>query len=115
MQDTILDFLCSALIPVLGTDIAAGTACNIHLALIRIAAVGTDPNQLAVFLLNLDFTVETAALAVVGLGVQLRVHDVVVDILHQLQNRVDVMLHIGNFHIADGTAGTQLLEVGFKA
>ena len=95
MQDAILDLLCSALIPVLGTDIAAGTAGNIHLALVGIAAVGALPDQLAVIFLDLDLTVVAASLAVVGLGIQLGVNDVVVDILHHLQHCVDVLLHVG--------------------
>ena len=114
MQDSVLDLLGSALIPILGTDVAAGTAGNIHLALVGIAALGADPNQLAVILLDTDFAVIAAALAVVRLGVQLRIHDVVIDILHQLQNRIDVLLHIGYFHVADGATGAQVLELGLK-
>ena len=115
MQDPILDLLGTALVPILGADIAAGTAGNVHLALVGIAALGADPNELAVgVLLNGDLAVIAAGLAVVGLGVQLCVHDVVVDVLHDLQHRVDVLLHIGHLHIADGAAGRQLLELGLK-
>ena len=114
MQDPVLDLLGSSLVPELAADVAAGTAGNVHLVLIIIAAVGTDPLQLAVTLLDFNLTVITAALAVVGLGVQLRLHDVVVDKLHQLQNRVDVLLHVGHLHIGNGAAGRKLLEIGFE-
>ena len=114
MQDPILDLLGSALVPVLGADVAAGAPCHIHLVLVGVAALGADPNQLAVILLDADLTVIAADLAVVALGVQLCVHDVVIDELHQLQDSVDVVLHIRHFHIADGTAGGQVLELCFK-
>ena len=115
MKYPFFDFLSSALIPVLSTDVAAGTAGHIHLALVGVAALGADPDQLAVHILDLDLTVIAAALAVVGLGVQLCVHDVVVDELHHLQHGRNVLLHVGNFHIADGAAGAQLLEICLKA
>ena len=102
------------MIPVLGADIAAGTAGNIHLTLIGIAAVGADPNKLAVIFLNLNLAVKTAFLTVVGLGVQFGLHDVVVDILHQFQNSIDILLHNGHFHIANGTTWRKLLEISFK-
>ena len=109
MQDSVLDFLGSALVPVLGTDVAAGTAGNIHLALVVIATLGTYPFQLTIPVLDLDLTIETADLAVVGLGVQLRIDDVVVNELHQLQNCINVLLHVGHFHIGNCTAGRQML------
>ena len=68
MQYSVLDLLGSALVPVLGADVAAGTAGNVHLSLVRIAALGAFPNQLAVILLDLDLAVIAAALAVVGLA-----------------------------------------------
>ena len=111
MQHSVLDLLGTTLVPELRADVAAGTAGNIHLALIGIAAVGADPNELTVLFLDLDLAVEAAFLAVVTLCVQLRVHDVVVNKLHHFQNCVYVLLQIGNFHIADGTARGELLEV----
>lgn len=69
MQDPILDLLGPSLIPVLAADIATGTPCHIHLALICVTALGTYPNQLSVILLNLDLTVKAADLAVIRFGV----------------------------------------------
>ena len=114
VQNTVLDLLGTALVPVLGADIATGTSCDVHLGLISIAALGAAPNQLAVVVLDLNLTVKTTDLTVVGLGVQLSVHDVVVDVLHDLQNSIDILLHVGHFHIADGTAGGKLLELCLK-
>ena len=114
MQHPVFDLLGSALVPVLGTDIAAGTAGDVHLVLVAVAAVGADPDQLAVVFLQADLAVVAAALAVVGLGVQLGVHDVVVDELHDLQHGVDVLLHVGHFHIGNGAAGGELLELGLE-
>ena len=114
MQHTVANFLRAALVPELGADIAAGAAGHIQLALVTVAALGAFPHQLAVVLDDLDLAVVAAALAVVGLGVQLGVHDVVVDELQHAHDRLEVVLHIGDFHIADGTARRQLLELRLK-
>ena len=114
MQNPVLDFLGTALIPILGADVAAGTAGHIHFTLVGIAALGTLPNQLAVIFGNFDLAVEAAALAVVALGVQFGVNDVLIHILHQLQHRVNVILHIGHFHIGNGAAGRKVLELGLE-
>ena len=115
MQNPILDLLGASLVPELGADVAAGSSGHVHLVLVGVAALGADPHQLAVVLLDLDLTVIAADLAVVGLGVQLGVHDVVVNELHHFQHRVDVILHVGNFHITDSAAGGQLLELCLEA
>ena len=115
MKHSILDFLGSSLVPVLGADVATGAAGNIHLGLVGIAALRAGPDQLAVILTNLDLAVEAAALAVVRLGVQFCIDDVIIDKLHQVQNRINVLLHIGHFHIGNGTAGRQGLELSLEA
>ena len=86
MQHAVADLLGAALVPELGADVAAGSSGHVHLVLVGVAALGADPYQLAVVLLDLDLAVIAADLTVVGLGVQLGVHDVVVDELHHLQN-----------------------------
>ena len=68
-----------------------------------------------VILLDLNLAIVAAYLAVVGLGIQLGVHDVFIDELHHFQNGIDVVLHIGHFYIADGSAGGQLLELRLEA
>ena len=115
VQDTVLDFLGSALVPILGTDIAAGTAGNIHFALVGIAALGAFPDQLAIILSDFDLAIEATALAVITLGVQLGIDDMLVHIFHELQHRINIILHIGYFHIGNGAAGRQMLELSLKA
>ena len=114
MQHTILDFGGAALVPELGTDVAAGAAGNVQLALVAVMAVRAFPHQLAVIFHNLDFTVIAAHLAVVALGVQLGVHDVIIDELHHFDDSFQVILHIGHFHIADGAARRQALEFALE-
>ena len=114
MQDPVTNLLGTALVPELGADVAAGTAGHIHLTLVGVAALGALPDQLAIFLSNLDLTVPAADLAIVALGVQLGVDDVVVDELHYFQNGGDIVLHVGDFHVADGAAGGEVLELGFE-
>ena len=86
MENSFLDLLGSSLVPVLSTDVTAGSSGNVHLALIGVSALGASPDQLTVLLSDLDLTIPAAFLTVVRLGVQLGVHDVVVDEFHQLQN-----------------------------
>ena len=114
MQHPILDLLCPALVPELGADIAAGAAGNVQLVLVAVAALGALPHQLAVILHDLDLAVVAAALAVIRLGVQLGVHDVVVDELQHAHHGFQIVLHVGHFHIADGTARGQTLEVALE-
>ena len=114
MQHAVLDLLGAALVPELGADVAAGAAGHVQLALVTVAALGALPHQLAVVLHDVDLAVVAADLAVVALGVQLGVHDVVVDELHHLDDRLQVVLHVGHLHVADGAAGAELLEIGLE-
>ena len=84
MQDPVTNLLGTALVPELGADVAAGPPGHIHLVLVGVAALGAAPDELAVLLHDLDLTVPAADLAIVALGVQLGVDDVVVDELHHL-------------------------------
>ena len=88
MQHSVLDFLGATLVPELCSDVSAGTACNIHLALVSIAALGTGPDQLSVFFFNPDLTVKAAALAIITLGIQLSVNNIVINKLHQFQHSI---------------------------
>ena len=115
MQYSILDFLRSALSPVLCADVAAGASCDVHLRLIAIVAMRAFPNQLTRFVRNnLNFTVKAAFLTIVALGIEFRIHDIIIDKFHNGKHRRDIVLHVGNFHVADCTAGRKLLEFTFK-
>ena len=114
MQHSVLDLCRPALVPELGADIAAGAAGNVQLVLVAVVALGALPDQLAVLRHNLNFTVVAADLAVVALGVQFGIHDVLVDELHDLDNGLEVILHVGYFHVADGTARGQFLELALE-
>ena len=83
MEYPVADFLGTSLIPELSANVSAGAAGNGQLVLVVVAAVGAFPYQFAGFIfLHQDFSVETAALAVIAFGVQLCVHDIVVNKLH---------------------------------
>lgn len=100
MQHAVLDLLCSALVPELGPDISTCPAGYVHLVLILVPAVGAFPHEFSFLVLHdLDLAVKAAAFAVVALGVKLRVHDVLINMLHDSQHRRDIILHVGNFHI----------------
>ena len=105
MQHPIPDLLRPSLVPELASDISTGAPGHVHLRLIHVATLRTFPQELAVLLDDLNLTIPPAALAVVALGVQLGIDDVVVDELDDAQHSRQVVLHIGNFNIADGSAG----------
>ena len=110
MQHAVADLLGSTLVPELGTDVAARTTSDVHFLLVAVAAVGALPHQLAIVLNNLDLAIVAAHLAVVALGVELGVHDVVVDVLHHANDSLEVVLHVGNLDVGDSTARRKLLE-----
>ena len=114
VKNPVSNFLRSALIPELRADISAGAAGNIHFALVLIAAVGAAPFKLSVFFNDLDLAVISAYLAVVALCVKLSIHNVVIYILHNRKYGRNIILHIRNLNIADGSAGRKLLELSFK-
>ena len=115
MQHAILNFLCASLVPELCSNITAGSSGNAHLVLVAVAAVRALPDQLAVLVLfNLDLSVISANITEIALGIQLCVHDVVIDKLHNRENCRNVLLHVRNFHVADGTSRGKLLEFGFE-
>ena len=72
------------------------------------------PDQLAVVLHDLDLAVVATHLAVVRLGVELGVHDVVVDELHDADDGLEVVLHVGDLDVGDGAAGGETLELALE-
>ena len=106
MKNSFFDLLSSALIPELCSDVSAGSACYVHLVLIAVSAVGAFPDELAVFVVdNLDLTVVSAYLAVIALGIELSIHDVLIDVLHYGNDSIDVVLKVGYLNVADSAAG----------
>ena len=115
MEDSVFDFLCAALVPELGADVSACPSCHGHGVLVVVAAVRAFPDEFAVFIINnLDFSIVAALHAVVALGIQLRIHDVFIDVLHDGNDGGDVVLHIRHFDVGNRAARGEPLEIGFK-
>lgn len=108
MGDACLDLLGLAHIPELLAQVAAGSADDIHLPLVLIVANWAFP--LAV-IIDDDLAIETADVAVVALGVELGVLDVVVNELHDLLQGLQVLTHIGDLRIGDAAAAGDGLEL----
>lgn len=104
MQHSVIDLLSASLVPVLAADVSAGAANYIHGALVTIVAAGAFPDKFVVILDDLYLTGEAAFLAIIAAGIHLSVHDVIVDVADHGDDRRDVMLHVRDLHIADGTA-----------
>ena len=69
MQYPFLNFLRSALIPELSSDISTGTSRNVELALVTVSAVWAFPYELSVILDDPDLAVVTAYLTVIALRI----------------------------------------------
>ena len=65
-------------------------------------------------LIDFNLPVVAAALAVVALGVELGVLDVVIDEPHDVLQRFQVVAHIGDLHVGDAAAGGDFLELRLK-
>ena len=92
------------MVPELRADVTTCSAGYIHLVLVAVVTVGAFPYKFAVAFDDLNFSVVATYLTVVTFGVQFSVHNMVVDILHDAENGGKVVLHVGYFNIADGTA-----------
>ena len=115
MSDPFLDFLSSALVPELGSNVAACSSGDVHFILIPVSAVRALPYQFVVFIFHdLDFAFIAAFLTVVGFGIQFGIHNVVVDMADQSHNSRQVVFHVWNFHVGDGSARGQFLELRFE-
>ena len=114
MQHSVIDLLSASLIPVLAADVSAGAANHIHGALVTVVAAGAFPYKLVIILYDLYLTGEAALLAIVATGIHFGVHDVIVDVADHGDDRRNVMLHVRDLHIADGTAFGECLKVRFK-
>ena len=55
-----------------------------------------------------------ACLTVITPRIQLRIHDIVINIFHDGKHRIQIMFHVGYFNITDGAARRQLLELRLK-
>ena len=105
MKHSFFDLLCTSLVPELGSDVSAGTSCDIQLILIGVAAVRTSPDKLSVFVFfYLDLSVIAAYLTLVALGIELCVHDRIVDMLHDCKDCRNVVLHVRNLNIGNRAA-----------
>ena len=69
VQYPFLNFLCSALIPELCSDVSAGTSRHIELALVTVSAMRAFPYELSVILDDPDLAVVTAYLTVIALRI----------------------------------------------
>ena len=111
MQNSRLDLLGLAHVPEVLPQVAAGAPGDVHLGLVGVVAHGALPLEI---LVDLDLPVEAAALAVVALGVELGVLDVVVDEPDHVLEGLQVVAHVGDLHIGDTPAGGDPLELALE-
>jgi hypothetical protein len=111
MEDAVLDFLRPPFVPEIFTQIAAGPADDGQFVAVFVVAARAFP---FVVVVEDDFAVKAAFMAVVQFGIEFAVRDVVVDVLDHGQDGRDIMGHVGDFGIADAAACRFVFKVGFK-
>ena len=114
MKYPVLDFLRSALIPELRSDITARSARHVHLGLVAVVAVRALPKKLPVLFRDQDLPIVSAYLTEIALRVKFGVHNIVINILYYRQYGGNIILHIGNFHIRNCAARRKLLELALE-
>lgn len=114
MQHSIPDLLRPSLVPELASNIATSPAGNIHLALVGIPTLRALPHQLIALFDDLDFAIPATDLTIVAFGIEFCIDDVLIDKLDDTKNSGEVVLHIGDFDIADGTTGRERLKFGLE-
>ena len=97
MQNSCLDFLSFADVPIILAEITAGAARNVHLFLILVVAYGAFPFKVVVYLY---LAVKAAARAVVALSVELGILNVVIDKFNYLGQRREVIGDVRDLYIA---------------
>lgn len=111
MQHSVADLLGTSLVPELCPDITAGSSCHEEGILVSVTTVRAFPYQLSCLICHdLDLPVIAAGLAVIALGIELCIGDIVIDKAHDRKHSLNIILQIGNLHIADSSAGRKLLE-----
>ena len=111
MKDAGLDFLRFPDVPEVFAQIATGPAHNIHLTLVLIMTLGAFPFQVVI---DLDFSVKSADLAVVGLCVKFGILDIVVNKANKVFHSCRILLHIRNLDIGDAASCRNGLELIFE-
>ena len=115
MKYSITDLLSTTLVPELATKVPTRSAYHTHLGLVGVSALRAAPVQFGIFVfVYFDFAIESADLTIVGLGIQFSIHDILIDILHNGQYSIQIVLHIGNFYIANSATRRKLLEFRFE-
>lgn len=96
MQYASLDFLGLSLVPEIFTQITAGPARDVHFLMIFIVAIGALP---LIIIVNDNLAVPPADMAIVALGIEFRILNVVVDETYDLLHRFQVVLHVRDLDI----------------
>ena len=115
MQHSVFDFLGSSLVPELCSDISASSSCHRHFILILISAIRTFPDQFPRFVfLDQNLAAISAAFTIITLCIQLCIHNIIVNELHNGKHCRNIILHIRNFHVADCSTRRQFLEISLE-
>lgn len=89
-------FLSSPIVPEMTSDVAACATSDIHLMLVSIPTTWTIPFHIVI---NLDFSIETAYLAIIRFNIKFSIHNMIINKSHNLFNSLDVLGQIRTFNI----------------
>lgn len=111
MQNARLDLLGLAEVPEIFAEITARAARHVHLFVIFVVAVGTFP---LIVVVDDDLPVVAADVAIIALGIEFGILDVVVNISDDFFHGFEVVLHIGDLDVGNAAARRDGLELAFE-
>ena len=111
MHYSSLNFLRLADVPEILAQITTGTTDNRHLGMVLVMADRAFP---FVVVINGNFAVKAADMAVIRLGVEFSVLNIVIDEFNNLFQCFQIMAHVRNFYIRNCATGGNVLELAFK-
>ena len=112
MHYTFLDFLCSAFVPVVFTQVTTSAANNIHTGFIAVATVWTIPFKVVV---AKDFAFVTTFHTVVKFCVHLCILHIFVHVFDECKDNFRVLCKVWKFNVTDCTTAGNRMELAFES
>ena len=114
MQYTVSELVHASLVALVFARITANASEDVHFCHICVAALRASPRKfLAGILHEFYHAVIAALMAVISFDIKFCVHNGVVHVLYIGHDSRDVVLHVRQLDVRDGSSGGKLLELGF--
>ena len=116
MLDTVVNVAKTSLINIVcTTKVSTNSSNDNHFVFVSITTIWAFPNKLTVSVINsFDFSFISTNITMIALCIELCVHNVFVDALHNSKYTRNILLHVRNFYVADCSTWTKFLKLRFK-